>query len=450
MIARPLFSKLSGLLLGLLIFNECGNAAEDRVEKIELTIQIQPAPPAAEPSSFEEVTAKLDKGGLLYLYLSTEQWLAGLSSYIGSFRDAMLPAAGLGNAKKEKALRAFDTVTGLIKKSGLEEISGVGASSVAIEPGLYRNKFFAHHGKGTGFLWSAFGAPSHRWTALDFLPADTALASFSDLDLPQLIGIATQAIEQSGNRAAKKGLDAVLLQFAAMTGMQLNDAIESFGGSVGIVLTLDPANSVRVPINGKEEAIPVPRIALFLKVKDDRIFNQIDKITGVNPFVMRVDEPELKMRTVPMPILPQFTARATAAMWDGYLILASDDKLVRDFVATRKEGRGLKATPEWIKLAAGLPEEGDGFHFVSQRFAEVSNRLQAGLMKTRPGDLMMQKLLDGQKTGASFTVSAHLDNGWLAVGNGTLSGPQIIRQMLMAPAIIAAGLFQPVEVIILP
>jgi len=40
---------------------------------------------SAVKNSFQEVTSHLDSGGNLYLYLSTEEWLSGLSAQIAQF-----------------------------------------------------------------------------------------------------------------------------------------------------------------------------------------------------------------------------------------------------------------------------------------------------------------------------------------------------------------------------
>ena len=57
---------------------------------------------SAEKNSFDQVTAKLDKGGNFYLYLSTEQALSSLSKNIATFSNvfSQMPAApALGSAK---------------------------------------------------------------------------------------------------------------------------------------------------------------------------------------------------------------------------------------------------------------------------------------------------------------------------------------------------------------
>ena len=70
--------------------------------KKELTsaTPLQPTQPAAvvsaEKTSFTEVIAQLDPGGSLYAYLSTSQWLEGLSGRIQGWRDAVLSLPNLG------------------------------------------------------------------------------------------------------------------------------------------------------------------------------------------------------------------------------------------------------------------------------------------------------------------------------------------------------------------
>src|SRR6516162_8400596 len=51
---------------------------------------------SAETNSFQEVTSKLDAGGNLYLYLSTEQWLKNLSDTVGKYRDAVNALPDMG------------------------------------------------------------------------------------------------------------------------------------------------------------------------------------------------------------------------------------------------------------------------------------------------------------------------------------------------------------------
>jgi len=44
--------------------------------------------------------------------------------------------------------KLFEIVTSLVKNSGIEDISGAGLSSIAIEKDYYHSKFILHHYKG--------------------------------------------------------------------------------------------------------------------------------------------------------------------------------------------------------------------------------------------------------------------------------------------------------------
>src|SRR6185503_19849691 len=101
---------------------------------------------SAEKNSFKEVTSKIDAGGNLYAYLSTEQWLDGLSGNISDWRG-LVQGLPMGAGEQQNVTRGFDIVTSLVKNSGIEDITGVGMSSIAREPGFYRNTFVLHHYK---------------------------------------------------------------------------------------------------------------------------------------------------------------------------------------------------------------------------------------------------------------------------------------------------------------
>ena len=47
----------------------------------------KPSEASATKNSFQEVTSKLDAGGNMYFYLSTEGWLTGLSQKVDGWRS---------------------------------------------------------------------------------------------------------------------------------------------------------------------------------------------------------------------------------------------------------------------------------------------------------------------------------------------------------------------------
>ena len=165
---------------------------------------------SAEKTSFAEVTSQLDPGGNFYLYLGTAQWLDGLSGKVGAWRQMVNAMPNLKPEDTANVNKAFDIATRLIKDSGIEDVSGVGMSSIEIEKGMFRNKALLHHypGKGDGFLWQLSGKEPHPLTGLDFLPTETAMAVFSDAG-------SAAALER---RRKRKSAQADLPQATAMAG----------------------------------------------------------------------------------------------------------------------------------------------------------------------------------------------------------------------------------------
>ena len=256
-------------------------------------------------------------------------------------------------------------------------------SSVEIEKGMFRNKALLHHypGKDTGFLWQLAGKEPHPLTGLDFLPADTALAVFSDMDLPVLWTVAQKEIAQADLPQAQQWLDKLPAQFEQKTQVKWDAFLNSLGGEFGLVITLDPSNNIPVPLGGGAVQIPSPGMLLAVKVNDDTIFNRIDTALKANPQVISVDKPGLKMRTMPVPVPFVGELRPSAASSGGYLFIATSDALIDEALAVKSGQRpGLKSTDEFKHLAQGLPDRGNQFCYMSQRFTETLIQVQQQAM----------------------------------------------------------------------
>jgi len=387
-----------------------------------------PAVVSAEKTSFNEVTSQLDPGGNFYLYLGTAQWLDGLSARVERWQQTFTNMPDLKPEDVAKINNAFSIVTRLIKDSGVEDVSGVGLSSVEIEPGLYRNKALVHHypGKGTGFLWQLAGKEPHPLTGLDFLPADTALAFFSDLDLPLLWNAVQKEVAQSNLQRAQKWMQDLPTEFEQKTQVKWDTFLNSLGGEFGLVLTLDPSNNIPVPLHGALMQVPAPGLLLAVKVNDDTIFNRIDEQLKTNPQVISVDKPGLKMRTMPLPIPLPIALQPSAASSGGYLFIATSDALIDDALAVKSGQKpGLKATDEFKHLAQGLPDHGNQFTYVSRRFAQVLLQVQQQVItsKARTDSKMSQWLQSFSYNRPAFvySVEANTPEGCLTICNGSQS-----------------------------
>ena len=404
---------------------------------------------SVEKNSFNEVTSQLDPGGNFYLYLGTAQWLDNLSAKVGAWRQAINAIPGLRPEDSAQANKVFDIVVHVIKDSGVEDVTGVGMSSVEIEKGMYRNRMLLHHysGKGDGFLWKLAGGEPHPLTGLDFLPTDTAMAFFSDADLPLLWNITKKEVAKADLPQAQQWLNNLPVQFQRQTQIKWNDFLDSLGGEFGLVITLDPDNNLTIPLPGNATQIPQPGLLLAVKVNDDTIFNRIDQALKSNPQVSRANLPDLKMRTlrVPVPLIGEL--RPSAASSVGYLFIASDDSLIREVLAVKSGKKpGLKSTAEFKHVSQGLPDRGNQFVFVSQRFAETMMQVQqqviAANAKAQPAMAQWMQSVNHSQSGYVYSVGMNTSEGCFTIGNSsqgyassTLLAPVAVVGLLSAIAI---------------
>src|SRR5262245_12905637 len=396
-------------------------------------------------NSFQEVTSHLDPGGNLYVYLSTEEWVNGLAGQISQLRDFVNAVPGTSADDKQNSARLFDLLARLVKQSGVEQISGFGMSSIALEKGLYRSKWMLHHYRGneSGFLWSAFGKQPHALAGLDLLPANTAFAWFSDLDLSFLWTIVNNEIVQSGIVGAQQTLRDLRAQFLAMTGGDLDQSVASIGNECGLVVTLDESSAVNPRLHGAAGQMPDIGFMLVCKVKNDTVFGLIDSALKANQFVIRTDRSDLRMRTIAPPSSAgPVQQRISIARSGDYLFIASTDALIEAAVAV-KAGRkaGLKSTDEFKKISQGMPEQGNSFTFRSQRIPQIIAGLQSQVLPSDPATnnpaqrQMLANLFGTPATAGTYQVTANTSEGWLSVGN---SGQNPASTLFLLPTMAAA------------
>jgi len=422
------------ILLAAPVFTQAQNAGG-------LTSQSRPGIGSAAKNSFQEVTSHLDPGGNLYLYLSTEEWINGLSTQIGQFRDFANSAPATSANDKQNASRVIDALTKLVKQSGIEQISGFGMSSVAIEKGLYRTKWMLHHYKGndSGYLWSALGRQPHALDGLDLLPANTAFAWFSDLDLPLLLSIFTNEIGPSGILGPQLTPQTLRAQFSAMTGGDLDKAVASIGNECGLVVTLDENNAVNPRLPGPAGQIPDIGLMLICKVKNETVFDLIDSNLKTNRQIVRIDRSDLRMRTMPSPAFgAPLKLRISIARSGDYLFVASTDALVEAALAVKAgKSAGLKSSDEFKKVSQGMPDQGNSFSFRSQKIAQTFARMQSQVLPKDAANnpsqrQMLTNLFGAPGTPGAYQVATNTAEGWLSSGN---SGQNPATTLFLLPTI---------------
>ena len=413
--------------------------------------QSQPQNPAIEKTSFTEVTRQLDPGGDFYLYLGTAQWLAHLSTNLDGLRTTFTAMPDAKSNDVENIDHAFDVVTHIVKDSGIEDLTGLGVSSIQIEPGLYRTKVLLHHypGQGNGFMWKLCGGQPHPLTGLDLLPANTALAMFSDGDLPLIWSVAKDEAAKSGIPGAQDFLQQLPKQFEQNTKVKWDTFLASLGGEFGLVLTLDDNYKVPIPTPNGLIQIPSPCLLLAVRVNDDTVFNRIAEQLKSNQQVISVETNGLKMRIMPVPLPMALDLRPTAASSGGYLFISSSDSIVQDVLAVKAGQKpGLKSTAEFKRLSQGIPEQGNQFYFVSSSFsqtiADVQKQVMANVSQRDSSAAQMNWFQSVFKSnpGHTYSVGVNTPEGCLTIGNGSQSA----AALALLPAVAVPGMLAAIAI----
>jgi hypothetical protein len=410
------------------------------------------APVIVQKTSFTEVTSRLDQGGSLFVYLSTEDWCKGLASQVDGWRGFAASLPMLGQQERTTINNVFNFATPFIKKSGIEDLTGVGMSGIAIGDGLHRVKVAAHHypGKDAGFLWTCLGRAPHPLDGLKMLPAETGMAGFWDLDLGLLWGVIEETAKESDVAGAPEALRGFAADFKKNTGLEWQPLLASLGNQFGIILTLDPEKKVTIPMPpGAPMIVPEPGLVIAVRVNNDLLFDRIDLAFKESPQTTNSDQPGVRIRTMPLPMPLPVTLRPTVARAGDFLFLASTEVALQQVLDAQSGKKpGLLGNDEFKKLSQGISLEGNQFGYVANSFGETMRLVQMTLTRAMsagggpPADVM-QKLM-GVKSSRSFSVSSVDKEGWTMAANmSDQPATALLLPAVAAPIGVMAGMLLP-------
>lgn len=413
---------------------------------------------SAEPTAFAAVTAKLDPGGNLFAYLSTDQWLGGLSTQVGHFRDLLLNLPEMSDRDRDEMRRVFVLIDSLVRHCGVESITGVGLSGIAVEKGLYRTRLVLQRAPGAdreGYLWQWFGREPHALDWLDWLPANTAYAVSLDLDLAKVWAALRRESRAAGIPEMERGLARLDTRAREVLGRPLAEVLAGTAGSLGLALVLDPERKVTLPgPEGGKLEIPAPALVLGLKVKDQQLYDTLAGLVqqSAPPDALAQGEAD-GARWVGMsnPLPLPVSVRPTLGSAGGYLWVSSTRALFEQVQQVHAGAApGLRSTAEFQRLAKGLPTRGNSLGFVSERFGQAVRSLQEGMMReisrTNPdfGAALLEDSWFMGRIPASLGIGWQDADGAQSVTQGTQHPvSQIASVVMVFPVAVGAGMLMP-------
>jgi hypothetical protein len=420
---------------------EPGNKPESAPQRPLLVGRTDPVSPApAGQTAFDRVTQHLDPGGGFYFYWSLEKIVGNLTASLTNARDRALQVSSLAPAEKEQLVDKSDLVIQLLRSSGIEGVLAFGGSSRQVENNLYLTKAFAYAPQPAGFLWQTFTKAPHRFAALDFIPANAGAFGLYDVNLLALWQSLLKDLATSRFQDVAVALNEFARQVHTNTGMTVDELLGSLGDEAGFVITLNDDANVTIPLPNGSLAIPEPAGAIFWTVKDARLFDRLDQLFATNPATQREDQPDLKIRVIPGTAPIEYVS-PTVAMLRDYLIIASNDKLVRRFAdSLAGHAPSVSTVAEFKELAKDVGDSGNMAQYVSRRFQQTYYEtlwkyMSASSSLKDAATIGWEKTLyDQLKDWAAYGVATREEDGLYFVKKETKDTNEIFGQLLAAPA----------------
>ena len=404
-----------------------------------VTLQVSQAEESLPNSSYQRVAANLDAGGVIYLYWSAEKALGELDKKLEAVRDLAASDPTLSPDEQNNLRKNFDLGIRLIFRSGLQRVKAFGLSSREIEPGLFLDKTYTYLPDRAGFLWDSFAKAPHNFPFIKMLPENTEGFTFFDFDLAVLWGALSQALVGSEIPEIAKWQQHFSQQVQAFTGLSQEDSLGSLGDQVGLLVTLDPEVTVKIPFGNEQYEMPEPAVALVWTVKNEKLFDRLDALFTMNPKVQKIDQPDVRMRVLEgVEEMPYLTP--TMARYGDHLILSSSANLVRGMIAAGSgKTQGVRASPEFTRLSAGMVEEGNAVAYVGKRLQKTLAELQMKIRQLREAgnpllDAMSAKFAGLSANAAIYVVAGATGDGWFTSGKATRDVNEVLGEAFTIPA----------------
>ena len=407
--------------------------------------QIGPADPFGRATSsgtaFDRVTQQLDHGGSFYFYWNLEKIVGHLTEALTTARDRALRSS-LSPNQKERFIDKSDLVIQLIRSSGIEGLLAFGSSCKQLENSLYLTKAFAYAPQPSGFFWQTFTKAPHRFAALDFLPTNTEAFGLYDINLLALWQALLKDLAASRIQDVVVALNEFASQVRSNTGMTVDELLGSLGDEAGFAITLNQDAKVKIQFPNGVAEIPEPAGAIFWTVQNDRLFDRLDELFATNPATQKEDLPDMRIRVIPG-TAPLEYVKPTLAKIKNYLIIASNDKLVRSFAeGLAGNAPTISSVAEFKELEKDVGDSGNMAQYISRRFQQtyyeaLSRYLAASVPAKDSGVLEWEKTFyDLLKEWAAYGVAVREEDGLYFVRKETKDINEFLSQFLMGPAYI--------------
>ena len=360
---------------------------------------------------FNIVSAKLDKGGSYYAIQNNKYFFSYLKEGIKNIRELLATAPIPQKPGEVQPLLILDAAEKIIGKSGIEEISACGLSSILINPKaeepLFQNKTFLYYGDKTpkGFLWTLIPPADEELTDIYRLP-DSTIFAFSAKLAPDKVWDALKQIFAQLPVPKLRMLPAIAeMQFIQIHKVQLPEVLKSLSGSwFGVIVSTRAAD-------GK------PAVSGMLEVpaENDVVLNLIKAKLKTNPRAV-IQNNKITFRAGK--IQPEWVA-PSIFMQDKKLYFISSPKVLEAVNEAKAKRNGLVKTAEFKLFSQKMPQKGVAFFYKSSRIAAVVSDMIKAYTPPQAAkqSAMFNSIFALITNEAQYSIVSHLKNGVLVYSN---------------------------------
>ena len=398
------FLKTLSLLSATVLITSCGSEE----------------PKTYRPTPFASVAKNLDQGGDYYMILSAEQAIKKVTDSVNSLVAILEPELNKNAVTKDSSQKIIKAVRAIVSNIGLNDIQGVGLSSLPMEEHLNRVRLVATHKSenGEGLIWKLSDGENKALDFLKMAPTDSVLVSTGNLNLEYLYNWLDTQAKLSGVPELKDGLKTYVDLVKIMAKVDILELIKSTNSEVGLIVTLDETKKTTITDTDLNLSFSQPNVAIMFKVKNDKIFNQIAK--NLPPTFVKKGKDGLNSITIPVPAqkeLKGLTIAPTITQVEDMLIISLNDTIVPKMLAARKSGKDITKTANFKKLANDIPLNGISGDYLDNRFAKEIGGLYTDILiaavqgTSAETEGIINLVKENFKNKAYFSVSSKINNG---------------------------------------
>lgn len=373
---------------------------------------------------FQDIAARLDIGGDLFLVIHAGRWLDTVLSRLEGEVDGVPPATA--------AERDIRDVSGRVRRfaarHGMSGLQGVGVSSVPVQGGMSSLKVFLlrdAQDANLPFWRGLFGWQPRRLLSLDLLPSDTDFAWGMTPDVSGL----WELLEAARGELELAQLDRMMQQITDISQWVFETEplplLESLRDEV-----LVAARAEQIP---DAESAAAWEWLVVIGTGEPLLFQAIK--AGFQRAGVSVEDVTIGGHTMHR-VRADYVGtgvfshvRAFAAV-PGFVVIGNSHRMVEDALRSQRHRSGLLARPAFIDAFRGQNMVNNGIFYISQHGAETLRDMQDGRLRSSLGDgvdpfsqLLLETLAGDSVRGAVFALTlANWRQGIMISGRSGVGG----------------------------